>query len=90
MLDFEWWIGADGEFWMVNGGLAAESLCRVAGSELMPTGTAAFRWGEEGDAVDFSEPSGWVATGGIKHGDFVAFCEAFVDPILDDLRIFSA
>jgi hypothetical protein len=56
----------------------------------MPTGTAAFRWGEEGDAVDFSEPSGWVATGGIKHGDFVAFCEAFVDPILDDLRIFSA
>jgi hypothetical protein len=44
--------------------------------------------GEEGDAVDFSEPSGWVATGGIKHGDFVTFGEAFVKPFLGDLGAF--
>jgi hypothetical protein len=39
--------------------------------------------------VNFSDPSWWVATGGVKHGDFVAFCEAFVDPILHNLRAFG-
>jgi len=35
--------------------------------------------------VDFSDPSWWVATGGVKHGDFVTFGEAFVKTILGDL-----
>jgi hypothetical protein len=44
--------------------------------------------GEEGDAVDFSEPGGRVAAGGVEHGDFVAFGEAGVDPIFHDVRTF--
>ena len=43
---------------------------------------------KEGDAVDFSDPSWWVATGGVKHGDFVTFGEAFVKPFLGDLSAF--
>ncbi len=38
--------------------------------------------------MDFSEPSGWVATGGIKHRDLVTFGEAFVKPFLGDLSAF--
>ena len=33
--------------------------------------------------MDFSDPSWWVATRGVKHGDFVTFGEAFVDPFLE-------
>ena len=46
--------------------------------------------GEEGDAVDFSEPGGRVAAGGVEHGDFMAFGEAGVDPIFHDVRTFLA
>jgi hypothetical protein len=35
--------------------------------------------------VNFSDPSGWVATGGVKPGDFVTFGEALVKPFLGDL-----
>jgi hypothetical protein len=28
--------------------------------------------------VNFSDPSWWVATGGVEHGNFVTFGEAFV------------
>ena len=38
--------------------------------------------------MDFSDPSWWVATGGVKHGDFVTFGEAFVKPFLGDLGAF--
>ena len=40
--------------------------------------------------MDFSDPSRWVATGGIEHGDFVTFGEAFVDPFFRDLGAFGA
>ena len=43
---------------------------------------------KEGDAVDFSDPSWWVATGGVEHGNFVTFGEAFVKPIFGDLGAF--
>ncbi len=39
--------------------------------------------------MDFSDPSWWVATGGVKHGDFVTFGEAFVKPFLGDLSAFG-
>jgi hypothetical protein len=38
--------------------------------------------------VDFSDPIWWVATGGVEHGDFVTFGEAFVKPFLGDLSAF--
>ena len=44
---------------------------------------------KEGDAVDFSDPSGRVATGWIKHCNFVTFEETFVKPIFGDLGAFG-
>ena len=40
MMDFECWNGTNVEFWMVNDELNSEF-----GDCLLPTGTAAFRWG---------------------------------------------
>jgi hypothetical protein len=45
---------------------------------------------KEGDAVDSSDPSGWVATGGGRHRNLVTFGEAFVKPFLGDLSAFGA
>ncbi len=39
--------------------------------------------------MDFSDPIWWVATGGVKHSDFVTFGEAFVKPFLGDLGAFG-
>ena len=39
--------------------------------------------------MDFSDPSWWVATGGVEHSDFVTFGEAFVKPFLSDLGAFG-
>ncbi len=36
----------------------------------------------------FPIQAGGVATGGVKHGDFVTFGEAFVKPFLGDLGAF--
>jgi hypothetical protein len=38
--------------------------------------------------VNFSDPSWSVATGGVEHGNFVTFGEAFVKPFLGDLGAF--
>ena len=40
--------------------------------------------------MDFSEPGGRVAAGGVEHGDFMAFGEAGVDPVFHDVRTFLA
>lgn len=39
--------------------------------------------------MNFSDPSWWVATGGVEHGNFVTFGEAFVKPFLGDLGAFG-
>ena len=39
--------------------------------------------------MDFSDPSWRVATGGVRHGNFVTFGEAFVKPFFGDLGAFG-
>jgi len=67
---------------MVNGGFIQNSKFFIQNSGFRcRRGRRRSDGGEEGDAVDFSEPGGWVAAGGVEHSDFMAFGEARVDPI---------